>query len=56
VFYSKGASGVSVTGAELPDQRAPGTAALVTVKIGTTDDQGVRPSDHNFMEVTLDIN
>jgi PKD repeat protein len=56
IFFSKSASGVSVAGAELPDQRAPGTAALVTVKIGTTDDEGVRPSDHNFMEVTLDIN
>jgi PKD repeat protein len=53
IFYSKGASGTSVTGAEVPDQRAPNTAALVTVKIGTTDDNGVRPSDHNFMEATL---
>jgi hypothetical protein len=43
-------------GAEVPDQRAPNTSSLVTVKIGTTDDAGVRPSDHNFMEVTLDIN
>jgi len=56
IFYAKGATGVSVAGAEIPDQRAPGTAALVTVKIGTTDDKGVRPSDHNFVEATLDIN
>jgi PKD repeat protein len=56
IFYSKGASGISVTEAEVPDQRAPNTAGLVTVKIGTTDDNGVRPSDHNFMEVTLTVN
>lgn len=56
IFYSKSASGVSVTGAEVPDQRAPGTAALVTVEIGTTDDEGVRPSDHNFIETTLIVN
>lgn len=56
IFYSKSASGVSVAGAEIPDQRAAGTAALVTVKIGTTDDKGVRPSDHNYVETTLTIN
>lgn len=56
IFYAKGASGVSVAAAEVPDQRAPGTAGSVTVKIGTTDDKGVRPSDHNFVEATLDIN
>lgn len=56
IFYSKSASGISVAGAEAPDQRAPGTAALVVVKIGTTDDQGVRPSDHNFIETTLNVN
>jgi PKD repeat protein len=56
IFYAKGATGVSVAAAQIPDQRAPGTAALVTVKIGTTDDKGVRPSDHNFFEATLNIN
>ena len=56
IMYSKAASGVSVTGAEIPDQRASNTASLVVIKIGTTDDLGVRPSDHNFMEVTLSVN
>ncbi|HEX3106029.1 MAG TPA: endonuclease/exonuclease/phosphatase family protein [Terriglobales bacterium] len=56
IFYAKAATDISVAGAEIPDQRAPGTAALVTVKIGTTDDRGVRPSDHNFVEATLNIN
>jgi PKD repeat protein len=56
VFYAKSASGVTVMGAEVPDQRAPNTGALVKVKIGTSDDEGVRPSDHNFMEATLEVN
>jgi PKD repeat protein/endonuclease/exonuclease/phosphatase family metal-dependent hydrolase len=56
VLYSKGATGVSVTGGGTPDQRAAGTSALVTVKIGTADDKGVRPSDHNFTWVSFDIN
>jgi endonuclease/exonuclease/phosphatase family metal-dependent hydrolase len=56
IFSSKSASGVSVTGAEVPDQRAPNTASQVVVKIGTTDDEGVRPSDHDFMEVTFELN
>jgi PKD repeat protein len=56
VFYSKSDTGISVTGAEVPDQRAPNTAAQVVVKLGTTDDAGVRPSDHNFIEVTFSLN
>ena len=56
IFYSKGATNVSVTGADIPDQRAAGTAGKVVIKLGTSDDDGVRPSDHNFMEVSLDIN
>jgi hypothetical protein len=56
IFFAKAASGVSVAAAQIPDQRAPGTAGLVTVKIGTTDDKGVRPSDHNFVETTLNLN
>jgi PKD repeat protein len=56
IFFAKGATGVSVAAAQVPDQRTPNTGALVTVKIGTSDDKGVRPSDHNFMEATLNIN
>ncbi len=56
VLYSKGATGVSVTGGGVPDQRAAGTAAKVTVKIGTADDKGVRPSDHNFTWVSFNVN
>jgi PKD repeat protein len=56
IFYAKGATGVSVAAAAVPDQRSPNTAGLVTVKIGTTDDKGLRPSDHNFIEATLNLN
>jgi len=56
ILYSKSANGVSVTAGHIPDQRAAGTAAHVVVKIGTADDEGVRPSDHNFMSVSFDIN
>lgn len=56
ILSSTSATGVSVAGAEIPDQRTPNTAASVVVKIGTTDDDGVRPSDHNFMEVTFALN
>src|SRR4051794_24649276 len=56
IFYAKGASSVSVAAAAVPDQRTPNTAGLVTVKIGTTDDKGLRPSDHNFIEATLTLN
>jgi endonuclease/exonuclease/phosphatase family metal-dependent hydrolase len=56
VLYSKGTSRITVTGGGIPDQRAAGTAAKVAVKIGTTDDKGVRPSDHNFTWVSFDIN
>jgi len=53
IFFSSSAS--SVISAEVPDQRAPNTASLVKELIGTSDDLGVRPSDHNFMEVTFDV-
>lgn len=56
IFYAKAATGVSVAAAAVPDQRASGTAGAVTVKIGTTDDKGVRPSDHNFVEATINLN
>ena len=56
ILYSKSATNVSVTGGGTPDQRAAGTGALVTVKIATADDKGVRPSDHNFTWISFDIN
>jgi|SRR6267143_593812 len=55
VLYSRNAGSITVPGARIPDQRVPGTASKVTIKIGTADDNGVRPSDHNFLSVTLTI-
>lgn len=42
-----------VTGCELPDQRDL-TNPNVTKLVGTSDDRGVRPSDHNLISCTLD--
>jgi endonuclease/exonuclease/phosphatase family metal-dependent hydrolase len=51
VFYSRGASGLSLRAAQIPDQRD--LSRWATETIGTTDDRGVRPSDHNFMTATF---
>src|SRR5688572_3031869 len=41
-------SGLQTTTCEVPDQRDLGNSA-VSVTVGTTDDRGVRPSDHNML-------
>ena len=53
VFYSKGATNLSVTAAKVPDTR--NLAIRPVIKIGTSDDKGVRPSDHNFMTVDFTV-
>ena len=53
VFYSKGATNLSVTAAKVPDTR--NLAIAPVIKIGTSDDKGVRPSDHNFMTVDFTV-
>jgi endonuclease/exonuclease/phosphatase family metal-dependent hydrolase len=53
VFYSKGATNVSVTAGKVPDTR--NLAIAPVIKIGTSDDKGVRPSDHNFMTVDFTV-
>jgi endonuclease/exonuclease/phosphatase family metal-dependent hydrolase/glutamine cyclotransferase len=53
VFYSRGASNLTLRAAQIPDQRDLSRAPAET--IGTTDDRGVRPSDHNFMVTTFDL-
>jgi len=53
IFYSMGASNLTLTGAQIPDQRNLSIPASET--IGTSDDWGVRPSDHNFMVATFDL-
>jgi endonuclease/exonuclease/phosphatase family metal-dependent hydrolase len=51
VFYSRSASGLSLRAAQIPDQRDLSRTPVEL--IGTTDDRGVRPSDHNFMTATF---
>lgn len=53
VFHSKGASTVSVTGGQVPDQR--NLSVNPVILIGTLDDKGVRPSDHNFMSINFKL-
>ncbi len=53
IFYSRGASNLTLRGAQIPDQR--NLAIWATETIGTLDDRGVRPSDHNFMIATIDV-
>jgi endonuclease/exonuclease/phosphatase family metal-dependent hydrolase len=53
IFYSMGASTLTLKSAQIPDQRNLSIPASQT--IGTTDDRGVRPSDHNFMTATFDL-
>jgi endonuclease/exonuclease/phosphatase family metal-dependent hydrolase len=52
-FYSKTATTVSVTGGQVPDTRD--LTVKPVVLLGTLDDKGVRPSDHNFSVVTFHI-
>jgi endonuclease/exonuclease/phosphatase family metal-dependent hydrolase len=53
VFYSKGATTLSVSGGKVPDTR--NLAVKPVVLIGTLDDKGVRPSDHNFITVDFTV-
>ena len=57
-WLSNQAAGLRLLSAEVPDVRAaplmnPNPA--VTEKTGCTDDYGVRPSDHNLLKVSLNI-
>lgn len=54
IFYSRGARNVTLTAAQVPDLRDL-TKTNVRVKLGTADDKGVRPSDHNLVSATLEF-
>ena len=54
VFLSRGATALTVRGAQVPDSRDLNNRN-VSVILGTLDDRGVRPSDHNQMLVTFDV-
>lgn len=53
-FLKKTASTLALHNIDLPDLRAG--CSGVTQTTGTTDDLGVRPSDHNWIKLTLRLN
>jgi endonuclease/exonuclease/phosphatase family metal-dependent hydrolase len=53
VFYSRGQSNVTLTSANIPDQRDLNRTPVIL--LGTLDDRGVRPSDHNMMIATFQV-
>jgi endonuclease/exonuclease/phosphatase family metal-dependent hydrolase len=54
VFYSYSASSVVLQGTQIPDTRNL-SQTNVSVVLGTADDKGVRPSDHNPMIANFTI-
>ena len=54
VFYSRGASNLTLRSAQIPDTRDLSNPNVV-IFLGTLDDRGVRPSDHNPVLVTFDV-
>jgi endonuclease/exonuclease/phosphatase family metal-dependent hydrolase len=53
VFFNQ-SSVLRVTSAQVPDTRDLSRSPVIT--LGTLDDRGVRPSDHNMVVVTLQVN
>ena len=51
VFYAKSATNLSVSAGQVPDTR--NLSIKPVILIGTLDDKGVRPSDHNFTTVSF---
>jgi endonuclease/exonuclease/phosphatase family metal-dependent hydrolase len=54
VYYSRGTSNLELRSAQIPDSRDLSNPNVV-VFLGTLDDRGVRPSDHNHVVVTFDV-
>jgi endonuclease/exonuclease/phosphatase family metal-dependent hydrolase len=54
VYYSHGAGSLFLTGTTIPDTRDLNNKNVV-VWLGTADDKGVRPSDHNPMIANFEI-
>jgi endonuclease/exonuclease/phosphatase family metal-dependent hydrolase len=53
IFYSRGQSNVTLTSANIPDQRD--LTRIPVILLGTTDDRGVRSSDHNMVIATFQV-
>jgi len=54
VFYSQGVGNLYLNGTQIPDTRDLSNTNVV-VTLGTLDDKGVRPSDHNPTIATFEI-
>lgn len=54
VFYSRGASNLVIKSTQIPDSRDLGNTNVV-ILLGTLDDKGVRPSDHNQMVANFEL-
>jgi len=54
VFYSRGTSSLVLKGTQVPDNRDLNNTNVV-VTLGTLDDRGVRPSDHNMMIANFEV-
>jgi endonuclease/exonuclease/phosphatase family metal-dependent hydrolase len=54
VFYSKGATNLVLKSTQIPDGRDLSNTNVV-ILLGTLDDKGVRPSDHNQMIANFEL-
>jgi endonuclease/exonuclease/phosphatase family metal-dependent hydrolase len=54
INYSKFAGGLRLVEVRMPDQRNLSNKNVV-VRVGNSNDWGVRPSDHNFLITTLEV-
>jgi endonuclease/exonuclease/phosphatase family metal-dependent hydrolase len=54
VFYSRGSSSLTLRSSQIPDTRDLSNHN-VAIFLGTPDDLGVRPSDHNLVIVNFDV-
>ena len=54
VWLSKGAGNAVIKSAQIPDIRDLNNTNVV-ITLGTLDDKGVRPSDHNLMIANLEL-
>ena len=54
VYYSHAAGSLVLKGTQIPDTRDLNNKNVV-VYLGTADDKGVRPSDHNPMIANFEI-
>jgi endonuclease/exonuclease/phosphatase (EEP) superfamily protein YafD len=54
VFHSRGSGSLFLKGTQIPDTRNLSQKNVV-VTLGTADDWGVRPSDHNPMIANFDL-